>query len=313
MISVLQVLAGLAILFAGGELLVRGASSLALRMGVSRLAIGLTVVAFGTSAPELIVSLDAASRGVGDISIGNVVGSNIANVSLILGLSALFHPLTVQAKVVRLDAPIMVFTSLCLVAVMADGEASRGDGILLLAGLVAFVVFTYWEGSRESEAIQEEFTTAAPTARPGLGLSALSALGGLALLMFGGQLLVGAAVSMATAWGVPPATIGLTIVAVGTSLPEAVTSVVASFRGQGDIAIGNVVGSNIFNVLGILGVTSVVGPLSLGAITAIDLGVMVGVAVALAVLLLWRRSLGRLEGGALLAVFVVYTVWLLGA
>ncbi len=308
----LQVLAGLAILFGGGEILVRGASSLALRMGVSRLAIGLTVVAFGTSAPELIVSLDAASRGVGDISIGNVVGSNIANVSLILGLSALFHPLTVQAKVVRLDAPIMVFTSLCLVAVMADGEASRGDGILLLAGLVAFVVFTYWEGSRESEAIQEEFTTAAPTARPGLGLSALSALGGLALLMFGGQLLVGAAVSMATAWGVPPATIGLTIVAVGTSLPEAVTSVVASFRGQGDIAIGNVVGSNIFNVLGILGVTSVVGPLSLGAITATDLGVMVGVAVALAVLLLWRRSLGRLEGGALLAAFVVYTVWLLG-
>mgnify|MGYP002625150445 FL=1 len=213
---------------------------------------------------------------------------------------------------VRLDAPIMVFTSLCLVAVMADGEASRGDGILLLAGLVAFVVFTYWEGSRESEAIQEEFTTAAPTARPGLGLSALSALGGLALLMFGGQLLVGAAVSMATAWGVPPATIGLTIVAVGTSLPEAVTSVVASFRGQGDIAIGNVVGSNIFNVLGILGVTSVVGPLSLGAITATDLGVMVGVAVALAVLLIWRRSLGRLEGGALLAAFVVYTVWLLG-
>ena len=277
---------------------------------MSRLTIGLTVVAFGTSAPELIVSLDAAMQGVGDISLGNVVGSNIANVSLILGLSALVHPLAVQAKVVRWDAPIMVITSLCLVAVMADGGASRFDGTVLLLGLIAFVGFTYWEGKRETQEIQEEFTTVAPAERTGTAANLLAFLGGLTLLIVGGQLLVTGAVSTAVSLGVSHATIGLSIVAIGTSLPEAVTSVVASFRGHGDIAIGNVVGSNIFNVLGILGLTSVVSPLSLGAITAIDLAVMVATAFALALLLLWRGRLGRLEGGLLLMAFVAYTGWL---
>lgn len=310
--AVMQVMGGLVMLFAGGDLFVKGASSMALRMGVSRLTIGLTVVAFGTSAPELIVSLDAATQGVGDISLGNVVGSNIANVSLILGLSALVQPLTVQAKVVRWDAPIMVVTSLCLVAVMADGEASRLDGVLLMLGLIAFIGFTYWEGKREPQEIQDEFTIASPATRSGIAGSVLRFLGGLGLLIVGGQLLVTGAVSTAVSWGVSHATIGLTIVAIGTSLPEAVTSVLASLRGQGDIAIGNVVGSNIFNVLGILGVTSVVSPLGLGAITAVDLGVMVAIAFALALLLLWRGRVGRLEGGLLMAVFVAYTAWLVG-
>jgi cation:H+ antiporter len=295
--AIILALVGLALLYFGGEWLIRGASTLAIRLGVSSLAIGLTVVAFGTSAPELVVSVDAALSGANDVAVGNVVGSNIANIALILGLAALLRPAKVEAKILRVDAPIMILVSFALLAVMADGRASRLEGCLLLVGLTAYTV--------------EEFASAAPEPRAGASASALFVVAGFASLVVGGHLLVTAAVELATLLGMSQAAIGLTIVAIGTSLPEFATSVMASLRGNGDIAIGNVVGSNIFNILGILGLTAVIHPLELGAITWLDLGAMVGFACVLGVLLLTRLQLGRAEGAFLLAGYISYTSWLL--
>lgn len=307
----LQGLAGLVALCFGGELLVRGASALASRLGVSPLAIGLTVVAFGTSAPELVVSLDAALSGSNDISVGNIVGSNVANVALILGLASLLHPSVVEAKVVRIDAPLMVLASFGAVAALANGRISRAEGGLLLACLVAYTGFTFWQARRESTEVRDQFASAAAGATGATPAAALRVLAGLLLLGLGGHLLVESAVALTEVWGVGQAAIGLTLVALGTSLPELATTVVAALRGQGDIAIGNVVGSNLFNLLGILGVTSLVQPLNLGGITWIDLGVMLALACALMGLLSARPRLARAEGALLLTAFAAYTSWLL--
>lgn len=301
---------GLLLLYFGGEWLVQGASSLAARFGVSQLAIGLTIVALGTSAPELVVSINAALSGASDISVGNVVGSNIANITLILGLAALIYPVTVQVKLVRLDAPLMVAASIGLVLVMLDGEASRLEGVVLLVSLGAYMVFTLWEVRRAPAELRSEIKSVAPDGPVGPRWSALLIVAGLVFLMLGGQLLVTAAVDLATFVGLSEAVIGLTIVAVGTSLPELATSVVAALKGQGDIAVGNVVGSNLFNILGILGATAILRPLALGAISWVDLGVMVAVAVVLMLLITLRARLGRVEGFCLLAGFVGYTSWL---
>ncbi len=309
--AIIVALVGLALLYFGGEWLIRGASTLANRLGVSSLAIGLTVVAFGTSAPELVVSVDAALSGANDVAVGNVVGSNIANIALILGVAALLRPLKAEAKILRVDAPIMILVSFALLAVMADGRASRIEGALLLVALLAYLVFTFWDAGRDSERVREEFASAAPAPQVHASASGLLLVAGLLCLAAGGHLLVTAAVKLATLLGMSQAAIGLTIVAIGTSLPEFATSVMASLRGQGDIAIGNVVGSNIFNVLGILGLTAVIQPLEMGAITWLDLGAMLSLACVLGVLLLKRRQLGRLEGACLLTGFTVYTGWLL--
>ena len=309
--AIILALVGLALLYFGGEWLIRGASALAIRLGVSSLAIGLTVVAFGTSAPELVVSVDAALSGANDVAVGNVVGSNIANIALILGLAALLRPAKVEAKILRVDAPIMILVSFALLALMADGRAPRLEGCLLLVGLTAYTVFTFWEAGRESQQVREEFASAAPEPRSGASASVFFVVAGFASLVVGGHLLVTAAVELATLLGMSQAAIGLTIVAIGTSLPEFATSVMASLRGNGDIAIGNVVGSNIFNILGILGLTAVIHPLELGAITWLDLGAMVGFACVLGVLLLTRLQLGRAEGAFLLAGYISYTSWLL--
>lgn len=311
LLTLAQAALGLALLYGGGESLVRGASILAFRLGVSSLAVGLTVVAFGTSAPELVVSLDAAFTGANDISVGNVVGSNIANLSLILGLASLIRPARVHAKIVRIDAPIMILASFLLIAVMANGRASRLEGSILVLGLAAYALFTLRKARQESPAVREEFASVAPEPRVSAPLGGLLVVGGLLLLVAGGHLLVGAAVALATQWGISQAAIGITIVAVGTSLPELATSVVASVRGQGDIAIGNVVGSNIFNLLGVLGVTAVLRPLDSGEIGELDLGVMVAFACVVTVLLSTRLCLGRIEAGLLLVAFGLYTGWLL--
>lgn len=305
--------AGLALLYFGGEWLVRGAAGLAARTGMSALAIGLTVVAFGTSAPELVVSLDAVLSGANDIAVGNVVGSNIANIALILGLAVLVTPALVEAKVVRLDAPLMVAASVLVLAVLADGSAGRLEAGLLLAGLVVYTVSTFRTARQETGAVRAELASAAPEVAQVLGPNLLRLVAGLGLLVAGGHLLVTAAVTLATLLGVGQAAIGLTIVAVGTSLPELATSLVAAARGQGDIAVGNVVGSNLFNILGILGVTALVQPLALGAITWLDLGLMTALAAVLVVRLRVRPILGRGDGTVLLAVFVGYTAWRLVA
>ena len=310
---IFEILAGLALLVAGGEGLVRGSSALAGQLGVSRLAIGLTVVAIGTSAPELVVSLDAVLAGADDISVGNVVGSNIANIALILGIAALLRPARVSANVARVHVPLMTLVSLALVVTLASGTVSRIEGAALLAGLIAYMRFTLWEARRHhvGEHDLEEFASAAPAAPGRVWPAAALVIGGLGALVVGARVLVGAAVQMATAVGVSEAAIGLTVVAVGTSLPELSASIVAARRGHGDIAVGNVVGSNLFNVLGIVGVTAAVHPLAPGGIGSTDLAVMVGAALLLALFTSTRLVLGRVEGTLLLSAYVGYALWLL--
>ena len=305
--------AGLLLLFVGGEALVRGAAALALRSGLSPLAVGLTVVAFGTSTPELVVSLDAAFAGVPDIAVGNVIGSNIANVTLILGMGMLVGPARVVARTVRVDAPLVVLVSVVMVLMLGDGTISRLEGIALVTSLCAFTGITLVQGRNEPAGVKQEFEGAVDGPPHTALFSVLLVLGGLGGLLLGGQLFLNSAVELARALGVTEAVIGLTVVAVGTSLPELITSVVAALRGQGDIAIGNVLGSNMFNVLGILGVTAVVLPLRPGGITGATLGVLVGTAVAVAGMAVTGRRITRLEGGLLVSAYAVYTVWLVGA
>lgn len=303
--------AGLFLLYFGGEGLVRGACALARRLRVSPLVIGLTVVAFGTSAPELVVSLDAAIGGANDIAIGNVVGSNIANLALILGVAALLKSTSVEAKLLRVDAPLLVLISLACVALLADDRLTRPEGSLLIVGLVVYTGFTFVQGRRESAAVQEEFVSVASSAPTRLSTDLLRLGLGAGALVVGAGLLVGAAVNVAGSLGVSQAVIGLTVVALGTSLPELATTVVATSKGRGDIAVGTIIGSNIFNLLGVLGVTSIVSPLSRGNVGWASLGVMLGVTILVLPMLRSRRRLSRVEGGVLLACYVAYLAWLM--
>jgi cation:H+ antiporter len=306
LLDTLLVAAGILLLYFGAEGLVRGSASLAQHWKLTPLAIGLTVVAFGTSMPELVVSVDAALSGSPAIAVGNVVGSNIANIALILGLSAVLCPLAVNARIVRVDVPLMVLITLVVIVMLLDRGVGRLEGGLLAVGLLAYTVLSLRAARRHALlAPVEPLPGALPTAP-----SVLLALGGLALLAVGARLLVSGAVSLAADLGISEAVIGLTVVAVGTSLPELATSVMAAARREGDIAIGNIVGSNIFNLLGILGTAALVTPLDETAMTAIDLGVL----IALAVLLLplarsgWRLS--RAEGGLLFVCYAGYMVHL---
>jgi cation:H+ antiporter len=310
LVTLLQGALGLSLLYFGGESLIRGSSDLAQRLGISPLAIGLTVVAFGTSAPELAVSVDAALRGLHDIALGNGIGANIANIGLILGLAVLIRPLKVEAKILRFDAPLLIVASLAMVLVLTDQQVSRSEGYALLTALAVYVAFTFWESARESESVKSEFAAVVPASQPHLLLSLALVLAGLAMLVFGGRQLVASAVGLASALGVSNAVIGLTIVAVGTSLPELAASLVALARGQSDIAVGNVVGSNLFNILGILGAAAAVQPLQAANSSATDLGTMLGLAIALGLLLFIRLHLGRREGALLLCCYVAYSAWL---
>jgi cation:H+ antiporter len=304
-------LTGLLLLTAGAEGLIRGAASLARRLGLSPLVIGLTVVAFGTSTPEFVVSFQAALGGNGDIAIGNVVGSNIGNIALILGGAACIAPLRVQAQIIRTDVPILIGVSLLLGGLLIDGHVGRVDGILLTLGIIAYTVATVWMARRESgPAVAAEFDAGVPAQRtPWLDL--LFTVGGLGLLMGGAQLLVSGAVSVAEQFGVSQTMIGLTIVGIGTSLPELATSVAAAARGEGDIAIGNVVGSNIFNILGIVGVTALIQPLSGSGLSLVDLAVMVGLTVLMLPVMRTQYTLSRVEGAVLLAIYGSYLAYLL--
>jgi len=296
-------IAGLIGLFFGGEALVRGSVGIARRMAIPPLLIGLTVVGFGTSTPELLVSLDAAWRGVPDIALGNVVGSNIANILLIIGLSALVWPIRVLGDTLRRDTAVMVAAALVLVPMFALGQMGRVSGLLLAAGLVVYLVMA----DRQAGDVGPE-DAGLPAASP-LVISVLWVIAGLVALIAGAKLLVDSAVVIARDFGISEAFIGLTIVAVGTSLPELATSLIAAFRRQSEIAIGNIVGSNIFNVLGILGVTALVAPIPVASrFLTFDLPVMIAVSVVLAALLLLRPVIGRGTGLVLLAGYAAY-VW----
>ena len=300
-------IAGLFLLTLGAEGLVRGSASLALRAGITPLVVGLTVVAFGTSSPEMVVSTKAASTGQGGIALGNVVGSNIFNLAVILGLSALVRPLRVNSQLIRFDLPVMIAVSLVAFLLSLDQRYSRWDGLLLLAGVIGYTVLVIRMARRErNRAVQEEFAEGTPHASRSVWLDLGIVLGGLALLVGGAQLFVQGAVELARAWGVNEAVIGLTIVAAGTSLPELATSMVAAFRKQEDIAIGNIVGSNIFNLLAILGTSCLVKPFTPGGVTTLDFWFMLATTFALLPLMLSRLRLNRLEGALLLAVYGLY-------
>ena len=302
-------IAGLVMLYFGGDFLVRGASGIAFRFGLSPLAVGLTVVAFGTSVPELLVSIDAALAGSNGISVGNVVGSNIANIALILGMAALIRPMNVESKVLGVDVPIMIGATLAFLLMMVGGFVNRIEGVLLFAGLILYVWLTVHLARKESEEPEGQ-ADAIPAARSGT-VPALSAYvaGGLVLLFVGADFLVDSAVALAKGMNISEATIGLTIVAVGTSLPEFATTVVACIKRQGEIALGNIVGSNTFNILCVLGITAVVHPLERGRLLYLDLGLMTGLALLLGALLLHRLYIGRALGGVLVVVYVGYIAW----
>jgi cation:H+ antiporter len=273
----------LVLLVVGGEALVRGAARLALAVGLSPLVVGLTVVAFGTSSPELAVSIQAGLAGSSDLALGNVVGSNIFNVLLILGASALIAPLLVASQLVRQEVPVMIGVSLLLFALCADGTVSFVDGTVLVGLLIVYTVVLVVQSRRQAAANGDLGVGSSSGWDRHWSVQILLIAGGLALLVLGARWLVDSAVGFARSLGVSELVIGITIVAAGTSLPEVATSIIAALRGQRDIAVGNVVGSNTFNILGVLGVTAVAAPAGLAvapAVPAFDLPVMVAVAIA---------------------------------
>jgi len=302
---------GLITLFIGAEGLIRGASALALRVGITPLVVGLTVVAFGTSTPELVVSLKAALIGNSSISLGNVVGSNIANIALILGVASIIRPLNVHANVIRREIPIMIGVSILLIVLLIDGELSIIDGLIFVIGIITYTIANVAMARKEKNTeVEKEFKEGLKT-KLGVSVSIIFIVGGLGLMILGANLFVISSISIAKAIGVSDAIIGLTIVAVGTSLPELITSIVAAYKNESDIAIGNVVGSNIFNILGILGITSLVIPLSSSGISYVDLVVMVFTAMILLPLSKTGFKITRLEGALLVIGYLVYVYYLL--
>ncbi len=314
--SILLLVAGLVLLVAGAEALVRGASRLAAAAGVSALVIGLTVVAYGTSAPETAVSVKASFLGQSDIAVGNIVGSNIFNVLFILGVSALIRPLVVNQQLVRRDVPLMLGASLLTYGMALDGVISRLDGAILFAGIVAYTVYSIRESRRESAAIRKEYDEGVGVRAAGAGpwvLNVLFVLAGLALLVLGSRFLVDGAIEMAKAFGVSELVIGLTIVAAGTSLPEVATSILATIRGERDIAVGNVVGSNIYNLLGALGLSAIVAKDGLRVALPVqnfDAPVMVAVALACLPVFFTAHLIARWEGVLFLSYYAAYTAYL---
>ena len=309
--TLLILLVGLVLLYFGAEGLIRGSSSLALRLGLSPLVVGLTVVAFGTSTPELVVSLKAAYLGQGDISVGNVVGSNICNIGLILGLSALIIPIKVASQIVRIDTPIMIGVTGLALLLLGNGSVSRVEGIALFVLLVAYLVFSVILAKKDAaDPLAAEFGEEIKISKRGVAVDLFMVVGGLVLLVLGARFLVDAAIDIAKAAGLSEAVIGLTIVAIGTSLPELATSLVAALKKEADIAVGNVVGSNIFNILGILGISAGVTPLTSAGITPIDLWVMAAFAIALWIFSRTGFRVARTEGFVLLAAYVGYLAWL---
>lgn len=311
------ILAGLVALGAGGEMLVRGASRLAAAARITPLVIGLTVVAFGTSAPELAVSLKASLAAQTDIAIGNVVGSNILNVLFILGVSALVSPLTVSSQLIRLDVPLMIGASVLMLVLGGDGNIGRGEGVLLFAILICYIVWAVYQSRRETAEARREFEQEYPIPERVSGRQVGRQIGlvllGLVLLTVGARWLVDGASTIARLLGMSELLIGLTIVALGTSLPEVAASVLASWRNERDIAVGNVIGSNLFNILCVLGLAAAVSPqgvaVSASAIR-FDIPVMIAVAVVCLPIFFTGQRIARWEGALFLGYYVAYTLYL---
>ncbi len=301
------ILIGLVLLVLGAEGLVRGGTGLALRLGVTALVIGLTVVAWGTGSPELVLSIEAARAGNSGLALGNVVGSNISNIALVLGLAALVKPMRARSELIGREVPLMIAVTLLLCAMLLDGGLSRPEGLVLVVGAVVYTVFSYLIARRgESRMVNAEFDAALvePARAPWVDAALLA--GGLAALLAGASLLLQGATYVASAFGLSQVVIGLTVVAIGTSLPELATSVTAALRGEADVAFGNVVGSNVFNILAVLGTSALIRPFEVQGLRTLDLAVLAGSAILL-LPLLWRGSvLNRWEGAGLLAAYAAY-------
>lgn len=306
-------IAGAALLYFGAEYLIKGGVAIAEKLGVSPLLIGLTLVAFGTSAPELVVSIQAALNDSGDIAVGNVIGSNICNVALILGLCAIIKPIITNEKLFKLDMPLLLGASILFACFyFADGRGINfWQGAVLFTILVVYLVWSFYQdkksGSGELAAAAEEESGDKPCP---VWLALIMVVGGLAGLVFGAKCFVASAVYFALAMGVSQAVVGLTIVAIGTSLPELATSVVAVIKNERDIAVGNIVGSNIFNILVIMGIAPMVSDLHAPNIGMADLSVMLALVPVLWIMMKTGKKVSRVEGGILLAVYIAYTGWL---
>jgi cation:H+ antiporter len=316
--TVVALVAGVVLLVVGAEALVKGASSIASRLGIAPVVIGLTVVAFGTSAPEMAVSVLAGLGGRDDVAFGNVVGSNIFNVLFILGMSAVVGALAVSQRIVRLDVPLLIGVSVAVLLLSLDNRIGRLEGAVLFAGVLAYTWWLIRSARRETPEVEAEYAQAIEdvegiVVRKPLAVQVALVVVGLAILVAGSRLLVGGAVDVAAALGVSDLVIGLTVVAAGTSLPELATSVLAAIRGERDIAVGNVVGSNLFNLLSVLGASAVVTPGGV-AVTDASLRLDVPVMIAAAVVLLpifWKGFvIQRWEGAVLVACYVAYVSYL---
>lgn len=314
--TVLLAVLGLGFLLGGADLLVRGASRFASAVGIAPLVIGLTVVAYGTSAPELAVSIRAAAMGQADIAAGNIVGSNIFNILFILGVSAIVAPLVVSQQLVRLDVPLLIGASIAMLVFGLDGSISRLEGLVLFAGIVAYTIWSIRMSRKETKEVRAEYDHHFGRVRRkkreilwDLGLM----LGGLALLVVGSEWLVVGAVALARVLGIGELVIGLTIVAAGTSLPEVATSIVATVRGERDIAVGNVIGSSIFNILSVLGLASAVSPAGIAispALLHVAIPIMIAVAVACLPIFFTGHRISRWEGLLFIAYYCAYTLYL---
>lgn len=306
LVDSLLIISGLVLLGVGAEMLVRGAGSLALRLGIAPLVVGLTIVAFATGAPELAVSVKGALTGNSGIALGNIVGSNISNIALVLGIAALVRPLKVQARLVRREMPLMVGATLLLCALLLDGSLSRVDGAALIVAALAYTVFAY-RGALEGDTadVAEEFEESIP--REGSKVTDLALVGGgVALLIGGAELLVRGASAVAIALGVSQAVIALTVIAIGTSLPELATSVVAARKEDADVAFGNVIGSNTLNILAVLGIVALIHPLAAEGLRPLDFAMLVGTAVLVLALMARGWVLNRFEGAVLVVLYAAY-------
>ncbi len=301
---------GLFFLFIGGEGLVRGAAALGVRMGMSPLVSGLTIIAFATSAPELAVSLDATLRGVPNLAVGNVVGSNICNITLILGITALLRPPRLREYVIRHDVLVMIFCTLFVPALLLDQELGRAEGGLLTVCIVFYAGLTVWHArmTRHRRRTVSKVPLLSEALWVNLAITGVS----IAMLVYGSDLFVLASIDVATAFGISTAVIGLTAAAFATSLPELVTCIIAARHREPEMAAGNLIGSNIFNLLLILGATSLVRPLSSEGVGVVDLAVMVGVSLLALAFMMTGQRVERSEGVILIVIYSAYMAWLFG-
>ena len=310
-INIALISVGLLMLYFGAEWLIRGSVTIANKMRISQLVIGLTIVAFGTSTPELSVSVSSAVQGISDIALGNVVGSNIANIGLILGIAAIIRPIAVSKRVIRKEVPIMIGVTVLLVVISFDGAISVEEGIILAIGIIVFTTFSYKTSKKETGDIVN-ISAGLDLAKKHVVSKSIALIGiGLALLTFGSFLTVESAVSIAKNIGISERVIGLTLVAVGTSLPELVTSVVAARRGHADLSIGNIVGSNIFNILAIVGVSATIAGISVADSMFFDYYIMIAFSLVLIPIMRSGFKISKKEGYALLAGYLAYLIILL--